>query len=83
MTSTTLVAMPDDEYEAGEELPEPELDELPPEVPEADAVEQHQRAFGDDGTVSGARDLPFDAPEADVLEQRRDVPYDDEDGESI
>ncbi len=69
--------MPDEEYEAGEEPPEPELGELPPDVPEADAVEQHQAAV-DDEVRRAPRDLPSDASEADVLEQRQEVPLDDE-----
>ncbi len=74
----TLEAMPDDEFEVGEDRPEPELVELPPEVPEADAVEQHQDAAGDE-PWSAPRSVPFDAPEADVLEQRAEVPYDEDD----
>ena len=69
--------MPEERFEAGEEPPEAEFDELPPEVPEADALEQHEDASGD-YVGEGPRDLPFDASEADALDQRREVPYEDD-----
>ncbi|HAS11963.1 MAG TPA: hypothetical protein DCS55_15815 [Acidimicrobiaceae bacterium] len=53
-------------------------DELPDDVPEADALEQ-RRAVDDDadaGAVLG--DDSFEVPEADALDQARSVPTDDE-----
>jgi hypothetical protein len=69
--------MPDDDFEPGEDAPESELDQVPADVPEADAIEQHQPLESD---VDDAVDsIPFDAPEADVLEQARTVAVDEYD----
>ena len=50
------------------------------EVPEADAYEQEQDAFGeadDDEEIGAVSDDP-EAPEADAVEQAQQVPADDE-----
>jgi hypothetical protein len=54
--------------------------EIPDDVPEADALEQRQdvadQPDGDTGDVLG--DDSMEVPEADALEQSRIVPTDDE-----
>ena len=53
-------------------------DELPDDVPEADALEQ-RRAVDDDPDASAVLgDDSFEVPEADALDQARTVPTDDE-----
>jgi hypothetical protein len=65
---------PDDERE-----PDPEPPEIEADVPEADAIEQHQPALPEDVDEEHVS-IPPDAPEADALEQARDVPLDDDGG---
>jgi hypothetical protein len=52
-------------------------DEVEPEVPEADAIEQRQPTVPDAvDDVPGA--IPVEVPEADALEQARGLEVDDE-----
>lgn len=51
-------------------------DELPDDVPEADALEQRQEVVPEAGATS--LDDGFEVPEADALDQAREVPLDDE-----
>ena len=57
--------------------PGPPEDEVEPEVPEADAIEQRQPTAPDDvDDLPGA--IPVEVPEADALEQARGLAVDDE-----
>jgi hypothetical protein len=62
---------PEDD-ESDELVPEPESvpDELPADVPEADAIEQAAPARG---SIASEPELVGDAPEADALEQHTEV----------
>jgi hypothetical protein len=51
-------------------------DEMPDDVPEADALEQRQEVVPEPGQSSV--DDGFEVPEADALDQAREVPLDDE-----
>ena len=53
---------------------------IPPDAPEADALEQ-ARQWTDDEEAVEPSEIPVDAPEADVLDQQRPSPLDDEDWE--
>jgi hypothetical protein len=64
---------PDDELG-----PDSEPSEIEADVPEADAIEQHQPTLPDDDEDDEPVSIPSDAPEADVLEQSRGVPLDDD-----
>jgi hypothetical protein len=64
------------EFDADEYEPAAELDDVPADVPEADALEQHQ-SVDEGGPEPNA--IPPDAPEADVLEQRQDAGPEDDD----
>jgi hypothetical protein len=55
---------------------EPELDEIPPGVPEADALEQ-ARPLADAPTVT--LKLRPDVPEADALDQQRPAAVEEDD----
>ena len=53
--------------------------EIGPEVPEADALEQMQPALPEDvDEDEEPASIPPDVPEADALEQSRSVPPEDE-----
>lgn len=52
-------------------------DEIPDEVPEADALEQRRAVAPSEDGASEVSDS-FEVPEADALEQAREVPTDDE-----
>lgn len=52
-------------------------DELPDEVPEADALEQRREVMHEAGAPDLADDS-LEVPEADALDQAREVPLDDE-----
>ena len=52
---------------------------MPPDAPEADALEQAPEWLDDEPLET--REIPGDAPEADVLDQQRPSPLDDEDWE--
>ena len=52
---------------------------IPPDAPEADALEQAQ--WPDEEEPVEPSEIPVDAPEADVLDQQRPSPLDDEDWE--
>ena len=55
--------------------------EIGPEVPEADALEQMRPALPDDVDDDGEPEsIPPDVPEADALEQSKSVPPEDETG---
>ena len=56
--------------------------EIGPEVPEADALEQMQPALPDDDVDDDEEpeSISLDVPEADALEQSRSVPPEDETG---
>jgi hypothetical protein len=54
-----------------------DLDEVDPEVPEADALEQH-RPVADDRGGEVRPSIPADVPEADALEQSIPAPVDDD-----
>jgi hypothetical protein len=56
--------------------PEPQPLEVPPETPEADALEQRQAAAPDD-VDDEFEAVPAWAWEADALEQSRVVPFED------
>ena len=60
-----------------EPVPDPEAPEIDADVPEADAIEQHQSALPDDASEEPAT-IPDDASEADALDQARIVPLDDD-----
>jgi hypothetical protein len=70
-----------DEFAADEYEPDSELDEVSADVPEADAVEQHQSLDGGESDSEPVV-IPRDAPEADVLEQWQDLDDDEEPYES-
>jgi hypothetical protein len=53
---------------------------IPPDAPEADALEQADQ-WPDDEELVETPEIPGDAPEADVLDQQRPSPLDDEDWE--
>lgn len=55
---------------------EPELDEIPPDVSEADALEQ---ARAPAGALNGTARLRPDVPEADALDQERPADAEDDD----
>jgi pyruvate/2-oxoglutarate dehydrogenase complex dihydrolipoamide dehydrogenase (E3) component len=55
------------------------LSELDMEIPEEDALEQHQEVSEDDTVIAARREVPFDADEADAAEQERAVGFDDDD----
>lgn len=52
--------------------------DIGPEVPEADAIEQHLTAVPEEAEADDVTDVPWDTPEADLLDQRRAVFFDDE-----
>jgi len=52
---------------------------IPPDAPEADALEQ-AREWSDEEPAEEP-EIPGDAPEADVLDQQRPSPLDEEDWE--
>jgi hypothetical protein len=52
---------------------------IPPDIPEADALEQ-AREWSDEEDVE-TPEIPGDAPEADVLDQQRPSPLDEDDWE--
>jgi hypothetical protein len=68
-----------DEVESGAEPDSPvdDLDDVDPEVPEADALEQHRPVSGERGGAV-PRSIPADVPEADALEQSIPAPVDDD-----
>jgi hypothetical protein len=76
MSDRTVRSEPQTDFVPDEPEPDPEPLELPPETPEADALEQRQATVPDD--VDAPVRVPTDASEADVLEQSRVVPVDDE-----
>lgn len=54
---------------------------LPPDAPEADALEQERTWTDDEPNDVERPKMPPDAPEADVLEQSRPAALDDEEHE--
>jgi hypothetical protein len=52
-------------------------DEIPDEVPEADALEQRRPVAPSEGDGAEVSDS-MEVPEADALDQAREVPSDDE-----
>lgn len=60
-----------------EPLPDPETPEIEADVPEADAIEQHQPTIPLDAAEE-PESIPDDAAEADALDQARTVPLDDD-----
>jgi hypothetical protein len=67
------------ELDTGAEADSPveDLDDVDPEVPEADALEQHRPVSAERG--GGApRSIPADVPEADALEQSIPAPVDED-----
>ncbi|MFI0452899.1 hypothetical protein [Actinomadura sp. 6N118] len=55
-------------------------EELSPEAPEADVVEQLEPAEGDEETEQEwPQEVPFDADEADAVENARVIRIDDDD----
>jgi hypothetical protein len=63
-------------FDAGEPMPDQELREVDPELPEADAIDQH-RSVPDD-VDEEVESIPVDASEADVLDQARVVHIEEE-----
>jgi pyruvate/2-oxoglutarate dehydrogenase complex dihydrolipoamide dehydrogenase (E3) component len=57
----------------------PLLSELDMEIPEDDAIEQHQELVPDETVPAARHEIPFDVNEADAAEQERAVGYDDDD----
>ena len=55
------------------------LSELDMEIPEEDALEQHQEVIADETVTAAPREVPFDVDEADAAEQERAVGFDDDD----
>jgi hypothetical protein len=49
------------------------------EIPEEDALEQHQEVIADETVTAAPREVPFDVDEADAAEQERAVGFDDDD----
>jgi hypothetical protein len=54
-----------------------DLDAVDPEVPEADALEQHRPVSAQRGGAV-PRSIPADVPEADALDQSIPAPVDDD-----
>ena len=54
----------------------PSAPDIPPDVPEGDALDQSQEWVPEPGEVEPV--IPPDAPEADVLEQQRPADLDDD-----
>jgi hypothetical protein len=52
-------------------------DELPDDVPEADALEQRREVAPEPGATP--LDIGSEVPEADALDQAREVPWDEDD----
>jgi hypothetical protein len=65
------------DFEPDEPEPDPQLRELPLEMPEADAIEQRQAWIVDD-EGDDEPTMPEEASEADALEQARVVPVEED-----
>jgi hypothetical protein len=76
MNDATMRSPSKRDVEADEPEPDPQLREVTPETPEADAIQQRETAFPDN-VDDELETLPADASEADALEQSRVVPVDD------
>ena len=61
------------DFEPDEPSSDPGLREVRPEIPAADAIDQH-RAVDSNDVVDEPASLPADVPEADALDQARIVP---------
>jgi hypothetical protein len=70
MNDPTMRSRSQHDFEPDEPEPEPQLREVPLEMPEADAIEQRQ-AWIDDDEGDDEPMMPEEASEADALEQAR------------
>jgi hypothetical protein len=59
------------------DAPTVEFEDVDPEVPEADALDQHRSVVEERATAT-PRTIPADVPEADALDQSRPAPVDDD-----
>jgi hypothetical protein len=62
---------------AGADSAVEDLDDVDPEVPEADALEQHRPVSAERGDEV-PHSIPADVPEADALDQSVPAPVDDD-----